>query len=823
MKCDRCHFPLVPSEGPKDARVAFVGQNPGKNEYRWRNEYGVGRPFVGKTGYILRRLLAQVGFDVSLDLDANLPLEGLGGIYLTNASRCECPPDRTKLLRELRELEHLELVVPLGSPAWKTVSGEQKGITQAAGHLTWVENLGWVLPAGHPAQILYVDEKVEGPSVVISLYVDLYYILRNARRLLDEGPPAAWHVDYEVIRTRKDFIRLYAKLCRQELIGYDLETSSTKWWEGEAGVLALAWSPTEAAIVPFSLLRQDGIPDYLRRIFRRDIRFVAHHAKFDDIFFLEELGIAPPKPDDTMLLEYVLDERPYKGHLDLKDLAVREFMVQDWDIPFQAALKRAGKGATYLDVSETDLHDYAARDTAATVWLYSELRRRLSEDQEPLYEMLKEASTMFRVLDRRGIYLDLEWGKEIKQDLLQEAGTVRAALIQTIEEQTGRDHKDLNPRSPPQLSKILFDELGYIPLKFSPKTGNPSTDRDTLEHLEQRDPRNPLWELIRQHRSATKMHGTYVRPYLEQAVVVAKGLGKVFIDTSLTSTETGRLSTSKGKSLAIMVYPHKLRKLICAGPPHYAPNSPQSDCLFFSIDFSQLEFVIAAILSKCEYALELMRQGHLFHAAAARLAWGEGYSKTQYTQTKNMNFGYIFTVEHSVMAGAAAGMSSSGLYKIQKLYDERMPEFKTWTEGIRQEMLERGYLQNPFGRRRRFHFLNELVALKGSGFLNEALKEGINFLTQSTGSDIMLSGMIKAFHELDENNKLSLRFCVHDEIDGYILKSQARNLLALWDLLEEHATGVFNGIVPIHCELSVGPSWGELTEYSSKDEFLEVL
>jgi uracil-DNA glycosylase family 4 len=47
----------VPGEGPADADVVFIGEAPGKEEAK------TGRPFVGRSGRLLREMIAEIGLD----------------------------------------------------------------------------------------------------------------------------------------------------------------------------------------------------------------------------------------------------------------------------------------------------------------------------------------------------------------------------------------------------------------------------------------------------------------------------------------------------------------------------------------------------------------------------------------------------------------------------------------------------------------------------------------------------------------------------------------------------------------------------------------
>ena len=47
----------VPGEGNPDARVVFVGEAPGKEEAK------IGRPFIGRSGKFLRKMIHELGFE----------------------------------------------------------------------------------------------------------------------------------------------------------------------------------------------------------------------------------------------------------------------------------------------------------------------------------------------------------------------------------------------------------------------------------------------------------------------------------------------------------------------------------------------------------------------------------------------------------------------------------------------------------------------------------------------------------------------------------------------------------------------------------------
>ncbi|MCW3996453.1 MAG: uracil-DNA glycosylase [Candidatus Bathyarchaeota archaeon] len=101
----------VPGEGPINAKIMFVGQNPGVEEDE------VGRPFVGKTGKYLTKVLAENG----------LSREDL---FITNIVKHKTPKNRKPFADEVAAclpylLEQIRIIKPekvvlMGKTAWLT-------------------------------------------------------------------------------------------------------------------------------------------------------------------------------------------------------------------------------------------------------------------------------------------------------------------------------------------------------------------------------------------------------------------------------------------------------------------------------------------------------------------------------------------------------------------------------------------------------------------------------------------------------------------------------------------------------------------------------
>jgi uracil-DNA glycosylase len=139
---------LVFSDGAPDASIMLVGEGPGGDEDR------IGRPFVGRAGQLLDRMLAAIELDRAQ-------------VYIANVVPWRPPGNRTPTLQETAIClpfirRQIELVAPrilvcLGASSSQTLLGLKEGITRTRGQ--WYDYpLGEgsikALPMLHPAYLL---------------------------------------------------------------------------------------------------------------------------------------------------------------------------------------------------------------------------------------------------------------------------------------------------------------------------------------------------------------------------------------------------------------------------------------------------------------------------------------------------------------------------------------------------------------------------------------------------------------------------------------------------------------------------------------------
>jgi uracil-DNA glycosylase len=138
---------IVHGEGKQDAKIMLIGEAPGYHEALAR------RPFVGRSGQLLRKTLLEV----------NLPAET---VFISNIVKARPPENRDPLPKEIlafksfldKEIELIQpkLIVTLGRFSMaKFLEGVK--ISQIHGRLhkiRWQEKDLFVLPMYHPAAAL---------------------------------------------------------------------------------------------------------------------------------------------------------------------------------------------------------------------------------------------------------------------------------------------------------------------------------------------------------------------------------------------------------------------------------------------------------------------------------------------------------------------------------------------------------------------------------------------------------------------------------------------------------------------------------------------
>jgi DNA polymerase len=139
---------LVFADGNPAAKLMFIGEAPGADEDR------VGKPFMGRSGKLLDRMMAAIGLDRTSAYVTNIvPWRPPGNRNPTPQEVAICRP----FIERQIELAAPDLIVCLGSPSTQAITGTKDGILKARGRF-FPYRVGdreiRVLATLHPAYLL---------------------------------------------------------------------------------------------------------------------------------------------------------------------------------------------------------------------------------------------------------------------------------------------------------------------------------------------------------------------------------------------------------------------------------------------------------------------------------------------------------------------------------------------------------------------------------------------------------------------------------------------------------------------------------------------
>lgn len=147
--CEKCRLcqarnHVVPGEGDIHADIMFIGEGPG------RDEDLQGRPFVGRSGELLTKMLRAIDLDRS-------------DVYICNIVKCRPPQNRNPepdeaqaclpYLRAQFALVRPKIIVLLGKVACRYTLNEDISVMREHGR--WYERKGvYFMPTFHPSALL---------------------------------------------------------------------------------------------------------------------------------------------------------------------------------------------------------------------------------------------------------------------------------------------------------------------------------------------------------------------------------------------------------------------------------------------------------------------------------------------------------------------------------------------------------------------------------------------------------------------------------------------------------------------------------------------
>lgn len=433
-----------------------------------------------------------------------------------------------------------------------------------------------------------------------------------------------------------------------------------------------------------------------------------------------------------------------------------------------------------------------AMDCDFTNRLYDPIRNEMEDENvNPVYDkVLSDVIIEFAYLESKGI--------RVNQKQLSVLDVLLTKRIKALEIELNdmSPIKDIELTKPQQVMEVLFTSKGYDidPLDWT-KTQLPKMDKECLEkligHVHGSHSSTSMQKLgadfIEKYllwKKTFKQHNDYVKN-LKKALVF-NGNGRIYCQYNFSATKTGRLSNSaysitrrelsektgkpvskkhsKGVSFHTLPRPDEEEEGVDVAVNLRQVMRCEPGNVFIYGDYSAAEVRVLAHCSGDKNLINAFNTGVDLHKYTASLVFGKDMSEiTSYERTvsKSVTFLILYGGGPTKLAGQIK-KPIKYCKKIFKAYFAAYPGVEKWIQDKREEILRTGYAVSLFGRRRRLLNVNS----PERRYQERALRQGINFIIQSSASDLMIHAIwrLKTLSK-KLNIKLDLVATVHDSLE----------------------------------------------------------
>lgn len=784
--CDNC--PLVgakmcPTSGPDNAKVAFVSRSPGKHDVR------AGKPFAGPSGRVLDHLLKRYG--VNRD-----------DIITTNVVLCQTDDPPKAAIAACKNRLESEI-----SNADLLIAGGTEAVSALTSYRTIANSRGFSISRTSP--VSNQEQRViatNNPAAVMRDSDQYPNMVADFKRAFDPPPPPIFP-KVEIV----DDPNLGRQILDKWMgTSFDYLASDLEWSGDEIYCAGFSRDGEKAVVFGRRCFGDADFKDRLRSFYERsDIRFIWHNGKSDTTTLIAN-GIRGRIDEDTFAQSYVLDERP--GYHSLEYLLSDKFGWPDYEPQSVKNFKKKGTLDEPANRSARELYLYNGWDTAGTLQLYNLLAPLVkAEGLEDLYKSYMPVFTAYRQVELNGFRFDAEEAANINE---REIYPRLFSLISELQGISG--FSLLNPRSSKQLQGVYYEHFGlqHGLRNTGKKKLKTSTGKEVREEI--RDGRftcktkykDALVTFAAAHQrfaKIDKIRNGFIEPLAKKSWENPNALIHSYFNPC--GTVTGRTS-SKAPNLQNIARDQIEGESIPGVRTLFLPSA--DDRVIISADYSQAELRTMAKLSGERNLLVIYRDSsRSLHKERALAFYGPDYTKEQYVRSKNINFG----VSYWQSAKAFAQMYHMPEEEAQNYIDSwwnEFPQLHAWTKETAAKAVRDGYVQSPFGHKRRFWLITDEN-------IGDVQREAINFKPQNIAGWLTVLSLVELV-----DYGVRVVASVHDSIVADVPIPEAHVVAELMRSTMEQKPvkelGWAYDDIPYKVDVSVGPNWGTLVDMPTNSD-----
>jgi DNA polymerase-1 len=283
--------------------------------------------------------------------------------------------------------------------------------------------------------------------------------------------------DYHLVDTEIKILELVAKLRNKKEISFETESTDVNANRAELAGLSFSFQPHEGYYVPIpaDYNRTMEILSHFKPILEDEhILKIGENIKYD-MLLLQAYGVEVKGPMfDTMLAHYLIE--PDQRHV--MDIIAENYLGYA-TIPIEEIIGKKGKSqGTMREADISKVTDYVVEDADITLQLKNifvpllrerEVEKLFNDVEVPLVPVLTD-------MEFAGVKIDKQFLEDYSRQMEKEI----TQLENTVYELAG---VQFNLSSPKQLGEVLFEKLKIPYVGKKTKTGQYSTDEETLSKL----------------------------------------------------------------------------------------------------------------------------------------------------------------------------------------------------------------------------------------------------------------------------------------------------------------------------------------------------
>ncbi len=594
--------------------------------------------------------------------------------------------------------------------------------------------------------------------------------------------------NYRLVESQEDVDGLIKLLKFSKSYCFDTETTGVDPLMAELVGMSFAVKAGEAFYVPVSEefeVAKSFISQFKEVLEDPSLEKIGQNLKYD-IKVLKKYGIEIKENlYDTMLAHYLIE--PERRH-NMNYLA--ENYLGYTPVSIESLIGKKGKNQKSMrDVPLDKITEYASEDADITLQLKEKLQPKV--EKKEVNELLTKIETpLINVLadmEFEGVALD----KGFLEKFSGELGEEILVLKDNIFNLSGAE---FNLDSPKQLGDILFEQMKLTYKGAKTKTGQYSTNEETLTKLKDD---HEIFQHILDYRGLTKLKNTYVDALPQ---LINPNTGRVHTTFHQTVAATGRLSSQTPNLQNIPIRTENGQKVRKAFIPR------DKEHILLAADYSQIELRLVAEISKDKNLMEAFLEGQDIHSATAAKVYGVGIDEVDRdmrSKAKMVNFGIIYAI-------SAFGLSQrlkiprTEAKELIENYFEQYPNVKKYMDETVEFARQNGYTKTLLGRKRFFRDIDS----RNHTLRSAAEREAINSPIQGSAADLIKKAMIDIHNELNKRQlKSRMTLQVHDELVFDVFKPELEEVKDLVKDLMENA--IPNLSVPMKVDSGIGENWLE--------------